>query len=270
MSVTKKVLLVFLPFIFVACKSKKEEQAVEEPVIASEVALAEVTSGSCLNLEKLSRVLQNPQFSVPAAIMTTSLKPIGEMSPSRLNYFSYATFNYKISTVNELGLFTQLRQKDCKTVQMLSASEEVMTFEIVSSSQDEITIKLKDKYRDTMIAAHKKALFERQQPTQLSYKFTPPHSLLITEKYSTVDPICVSKESLSFEIRRDLRWASRVSELPQSYNIDSEYLNHVKESVLAEALGQVSVFESPENVSVEAIRAVMRTPLKEELKLCGQ
>lgn len=270
MNVAKKVLLVFLPFILLSCKSKKDEQVVEESIIASEVALADVSSGGCLNLEKLSRVLQNPQFSVPAAIMTTSLKPISEMPPSRLNYFSYAAFNYRISTVNELGLFTQLRQKDCKTVQMLSASEEVLTFEVVSSSQDEITIKLKEKFRDTMIAAHKKALFERQQPHQVSYKFTPPHSLMITEKYSTVDPICVSKESLSFEIRKDLHWASRVSELPQSYQIDSEYLNHVKESVLTEALGQVSAFESPDNVTVEAIRAVMRTPLKEELKLCAQ
>ncbi len=269
MNVSKKMLLVFLPLALVACKSNKEE-AVEEPVIPSEVALADVSSGSCLDLEKLSRVLQSPQFSVPAAIMTTSLKPLDVMPQAKINYFSYATFNYKVSAVNEMGLFTQIRQKDCKTVQMLSASEEVMTFEIIDSSEKEITIKLKDKFRDTMIAAQKKALFDRQQPYQITYKYLSPHSLSITEKYSTVDPICISKTALSFEIKKDLHWASRVNELPQNYEIDSHYLSQVKESVTPDALAQVSSLEAPESIPVESIRAVMRSPLKEELKLCVQ
>lgn len=269
MNVSKKLLLVFLPLFLVACKSKKEE-VIEEVIIPSEVALADVSSGNCLNLEKLSRVLQSPQFSVPAAMMTTSLKPIGEMPQAKLNYFSYATFNYKISTANELGLFTQIRQKDCKTVQMLSASEEVLTFEVVDASEKEITIKLKDKFRDTMTVVQKKALFERQQPYQVTYKYLSPHSLVITEKYNTVDPICISKTALSFELRKDLHWASRVGELPQNYEIDTQYLNQVKDSVTPEALAQVSSLETPENIPVETIRAVMRSPLKEELKLCVQ
>lgn len=271
MNVSKKLLLVLLPLVLVACKSnKEEEEAAEETVIPSEVALADVSSGNCLDLEKLSRVLQSPQFSVPAAIMTTNLKPLDLMPQAKINYFSYATFNYKVSAVNEMGLFTQIRQKDCKTVQMLSASEEVMTFEVVDSSEKEITIKLKDKFRDTMVAAQKKALFERQQPYQITYKYLSPHSLAITEKYSTVDPLCISKSALSFEIRKDLHWASRVTELPQNYEIDTQYLNQVKESVAPEALAQVTSLEAPENIPVESIRAVMRSPLKEELKLCVQ
>lgn len=269
MNVSKKVLLVLLPFTLISCKPKNEE-VIAESVIPSEVKLADVSSGNCLNLEKLSRVLQDPQFSVPAALMTTSLKPISEMSQARLNYFSYATFNYKISMVNELGLFTQIRQKDCKTVQMLSASEEVMTFEVVSSSENEISIKLKDKFRDTMIQAQKKALFERQQPYQITYKYISEHNIMITEKYNTVDPICVTKNSLSFEIRKDLHWASGVGDLPQGYDIDTQYLNQVKESVTPDALAQVSALETPENVSVDSIRAMMRSPLKEELKLCSE
>lgn len=264
----KLVLLVLLPFTLIACKSKKEEA--EIPPIPSEVELASVSSGNCLNLEKLSRALQDPNFSVPAALMTTSLKPIGEMPQSRLNYFSYATFNYKVSNVNELGLFTQTRQKDCKTVQMLSASEEVMTYDVVASSDSEISIKLKDKFRDTMIDAQKKALFARQQPYEISYKFVSPHNVVITEKYSTVDPICISKTALSFEIRKDLHWESRLADLPQGYDIDTTYLTQVKDSVTPEALAQVSTLETPENVPVESIRAVMHAPIKEELKLCVQ
>lgn len=269
MNVLKKSLLVFLPFALTACKSKKEE-VIEEPIIASEVYLADVSSGNCLNLEKLSRALQNPQFSVPAALMTTDLKPIGDMSQAKLNYFSYAAFNYRTSTVNELGLFTQIRQKDCKTVQMLSASEEVMNFEVVDSAEDEISIKLKEKFRDTMAAAQKKALFERQQPYYMTFKYVSPHHMVITERYSTVDPICVTKNSLSFDIRKDLHWASRTVDLPQDYEIDSTFLNQVKESMRPEALAQVPSLETPEHVSVDSIRTVMHLPLKEELKLCVQ
>ncbi|MES2803222.1 MAG: hypothetical protein V4654_12065 [Bdellovibrionota bacterium] len=264
-------LFVFLPLVLIACEPKKATEIVPEvPVMASEIALADVTSGSCLNLEKLSRVFQNPQFSVPAALMTIDLKPIGEMPQSKLNYFSYATFNYRVASANELGLFTQVRQKDCKTVQMLSASEEVMTYEVAASSDKEITIKLVDKFRDNMIAAHKKALFDRQQPFQYTFKYVTPNHMVISEKYSTVDPICTSKNPLSFEIRKDLNWASRVSDLPQSYEIETQYLNQVKESLLPELQSQIATTETPVSFSVDLIRTVMKSSLKDELKLCSQ
>lgn len=268
MSVSKKILIVCLPFLVLSCKPKKEVP--EVPPIPSEVALASV-SDSCLNLEKLAQVLQAPEFSVPAALMTTNLKPISTMPQAKLNYFSYATFNYRTSTVNELGLFNEVRQKDCKTVQMLSASEEVLTFDVISSTDKEISIKLKDKFRDTMNAAQQTAMFERQQPTELTYKYIDPHHVVIVEKYSTVDPLCTSKTPLTFQIEKDLYWASRPNELPKLYGIDPQYLNQVKETLTPEAAeSQVAAFATPESVPVESIKIVMRSPVKEELKLCTQ
>ena len=266
-----KWLYVFvLPLTLIACTPKSADSVPEEPAMPSEIALSDITSGKCLNLEKLSRVFQNPLFSVPAAIMTTDLKPVGEMPLNKLNYFSYATFNYKIAKANELGLFTQVRQKDCKTVQMLTASEEVLTYKVTASSETEISIKLMDKFRDTMNAAEKKALFERQQPFEYTFKYVNPNHMIISEKYTTVDVQCTSKNPLTFAIRKDLHWAGRTSDLPQAYMVETTYLNQVKESLMPEVQSQIPVTEIPESFSVDAIRTVMSAPLKAELKLCLQ
>lgn len=265
-----KWLCVFLlPFTFLACTPSSGGSSVpEEPAMPSAIALSDITSGKCLNLEKLSRIFQNPLFKVPAAIMTTDLKPIGEMSSSKLNYFSYAAFYYKTAHANELGLFTQIRQKDCKTVQMLSASEEVLTYEVTASSEKEISIKLMDKFRDTMNVAEKKALFERQQPFEYSFKYIDPNHIVFSEKYTTVDVLCTSKKPLTFAIRKDLYWAGRTADLPQSYMIETSYLNQVKESLMPEVQNQIPTTELPESISIDLIRTVMQAPLKAELKLC--
>ncbi len=268
-----KWLFVFLPLtLLIACKPKTEA-IIEEPVMPSEIALSDVSFGKCLNLEKLSRVFQNPDFKVPAALMTTDLKPVGEMPQAKKTFFSYATFNYKVNSANELGLFNQVRQKDCKTVQMLSASEEVLTYKVTASNEAEITIKLVDKFRDNMATAHKKALIDRQQPFEYTFRYLTPNHMLISEKYTTVDPLCISKNPLTFEIHKDLTWAGRYSDLPQSYQIETRYLNLVKESLIPEAQGLIpttETAETSESFSVDSIRTVMRSSLKDELKLCSQ
>lgn len=264
-----KWLLVFLPLTLIACKPKMDEK-IEESAVPAEIALADVSSEKCLNLEKFSRVFQSPNFLVPAALMTTDLKPISEMTQSKVNYFSYATFYYKAARANELGLFSEIRQKDCKTVQMLSASEEVLTYEVVSSNEKQITIKFLDKFRETLNKAHKEALFERQQPYQYTFTYLTPNSMVISEKYKTVDPLCTTKDPLNFEVRKKLSWAGRWSDLPQSYEIESKYLTQVKDSLMPEALSLISSAEISESFSVDAIRAVMRSSLRDELKLCSQ
>jgi hypothetical protein len=251
-----------------SCKPKQD--VLIKPVVKADIALTDVTSNGCLNLEKLSAIFLNSEFSAPASVMTTNLKPLEELSSNKTRYFAYATFNYKTLNANELGLFSQTRQKDCKNVQMLSASEEILNFQIVSSSEDEVTIKLLDKFKDKLTTAHKKALFDRQQPYEITYKFVSPTHMIITEKYRTVDPICTNKNTLSFEIRKEVNWASYPNDLPQSYAIDSQYLTLVKESIPADPTVNPSALETPESISVSSILAVMKTPVKEELKLCIQ
>lgn len=266
MFVLKKMLLVVLSLTIFACTPKKE--TIGQTVLSSEVVLADVSSVNCLNIEKLSHILQSPNFSVPAALITTNLKSVDDMSSAKLNYFSYATFYYKAALMNELGLFTEVRQKDCKTLQIFSASEEVMTFDVVASSATEITIRLKNKFRDDMNVTQKTALFERQQPFEITYKYIDTHHLMITEKYTTVDPICATKNLLTFEIHKDLQWASFQEDLPQAYDIDPQYLNHVKDAMPAEVLSILPALENPQSVSIEAMSKVMHSPIKEELKLC--
>ncbi|AZZ36629.1 hypothetical protein CIK05_07445 [Bdellovibrio sp. qaytius] len=266
-----KWLFVYLSLTLIACTPKSDQAAAKsEPAMSSEIALSDVSSGNCLNLEKLSRVFQNPLFSVPAAIMTTDLKAVGEMPISKLQYFAYATFNYRTANANELGLFTQIRQKDCKTVQMLSASEEVMTFEVTAATDKEITIKLVDKFRDNMTAAQHKGLLERQQPFEYTFKYLGPNRMTIAEKYTTVDPLCTSKTALTFEIHKDLAWAGRETDLPHGYGIEATYLNQVKESLLPEVQDQIATSETPQDIPIDTIRSVMRSALKAELKLCVQ
>lgn len=265
-----KWLFVFFTLVLTACKPNSGKSNPEQPEIPSQVALTDVSTGGCLNLEKLSRIFQNPAFSVPAAMMTIDLKSIGEIPQSKLNYFSFATFNYRIANINQMGLFNQVRQKDCKTVQMLSASEEVLTFKVTDFNEKEITIKLVEKFRDSLNTTHKQALMDRQQPFEYSFKYINSNQMEILQKYTTVDAICTSKNPLTFEIRKALHWAGRFSALPKKYGIQATYLNQVKESLMPEEQSQFNAIESSDDISVDMIRLVMHLPLKAELKLCAQ
>lgn len=271
MNLSKKILWLFLLFVLFSCKPKNDA-VIDLP--KTEIALAEISSDNCLNLEKLSSIFQSPSFSVPAAVMTTSLKSVGDISISKLNYFSYATFNYKTANANELGLFTIVRQKDCKTVQMLSASEEVMMYEVTNSSDKEITVRLKDRFRDSMSAAQKKAFYDRQQPYVYHFKYLSANSIEITEKYTTIDSLCATKKQLNFEIRKVVNWARIPAALPQTYEIDAQYINQVKASILGESIVMTEppitppTIDTPQVLSVENIRSIMRSPIKDELKLC--
>lgn len=269
MSFSQKIFFCFLPWVMMACKAAKNEEVAVSPLVSSDVALADVSLGKCLSVEKLSRVLQDPAFSVPAALMTSNLIALSEIPISKLNYFSYASFSYRSNALNEMGLFSSTRQKDCKTVQTLSASEEVLTFDVISYSESEITLKLKDKFRDDMMSIQKTSLFERQQIYEVTYKYVTPHHLAIIEKYKTVDPICASKKSVSFEVYKELFWASRESDLPQSYTVNAKYLNQVKEAITSESLSLISSPENSDEISLDTILKIQKAPVKEELKLCS-
>lgn len=267
MKISNGVICIISVCVFFSCKPKNDPHVKEEPINAA-IALEDVSSGECLNLEKFSQFFQSSNFLAPAAMMTTNFKSLNDMPLPKLQYFSYAAFYYKTARANELGLFNQIRQKGCKTVQMLSASEEVMTFNVINSSKKEITIKLTEKFRDSMNVTQKKALYDRQQPYQYHFKYISPTHMVVTEKYRTVDPLCITKNNLAFEIQKDLQWAGRVSDLPQAYSIDAQYLAQIKDSLVADTV-KISSLVTEEKVPVETIRYVMQSPLKEELKLCN-
>lgn len=265
-------ILVIATAFTISCQKKIVSDGADSPdfmPLKAEILISDVSTDKCLNLEKLMTQLQNPQFAFPAATMSSDLKSITTLSNSKTNYFSFSTFYYKQGKANELALFNQVKQADCSTIQILSASREVLTFKIVENSELHIKFQLEDKWRDSMAKMHKQASFDRIQPYEYTVIYASKNNLKIIQKYKTVDPLCESKKGLKMELTKNITWAQTEAELPSRYEINSAYYNNVKESVLADVAVGLPELDGAGTLAVSEIQSVMNLPIRNELKYCN-
>ena len=258
-----------------ACNKKGDANSAAQPAAPAmdvAVALSAVSSDNCLNLEKLSNYIQDPRFTYPASVMTTNFKSLDDISDSKLQYFSFGAYDYKIANANDLGLFTAVKQSDCNTVQMMSASNVPLTFAVSDHSQQELKLTLQNSFSDELTNSQKNSLYSRNQPYEIDIKYISDRQISIDEKYHTIDAICDSKTPLNFEIQKTVSWGTAPTELPKTFTIDGTYFSKVQQAIggaipTPDASGVVTV--SPQTVTADAVVATMRSPIKEELKLCN-
>ena len=153
-----KIPTIFIPLALIFSSGCNHHNNDEQSLVApkAEVMISDISVNKCLNLEKLAAQLQNPQFNVPAAIMTTNLHPLNDISRAKTEFFSYSSFYYKLTKANGLNLFTSAHQIDCQSIQILTASNEVLTFNITEHSENQITFVLTDTYQENIPDYEKK------------------------------------------------------------------------------------------------------------------
>ncbi len=201
----------------------------------AEVMIGDISANKCLNIEKLNKQLEDPKFAVPAAIMTTNLKPLTEISRAKTEFFAYSSFYYKVTQANELNIFTTAHQDDCKTIQLLSASNEVLTYNITDHSEQQITFVLTDIYNENMIDIEKKTFAKRTQPYEYTVTYISPNEFKVTEKFKSIDPLCENIEYLKFEVTKNISWAQTAGGLPQQYTVDPYFLGLVQHAMVPAA-----------------------------------
>lgn len=261
--------LIFLSLIS-ACHSENSSQPIIQKKTKNEylIQLADVTNGRCLSLEKLMSKMNNLDSNAQAASFVTAFKSIDNIPLSAKNFFSYSAFNYKKAHPGELALFGDIKQKGCESIEMKSASGHVLYFKIQNFDQNRLSLNLVNKFKKDLHISQKKSLFERAQPFFYEVELISSSSLKITERYKTLDPLCMSKKLLSFEIQKSIDLADSAENLPQKYNINSDFYHSVIGSIHPE--NSVSSLELLDSLTVEQILQMMNSPLKDELKLCHQ
>lgn len=260
----KIVVILLLVLATFSCHKNQstDDSEVSESEIKPEIQLASVSALNCLNVEKIMAHLQNSRFQFPAAIMTTDHRSMNEISISKDQYISYSNFYYKSGIPSELNLMSVAAQTECKAIQLYTASREILNFKITESSDQHIKFVLIDQFAQSLSGPKKRGLFKRLQPFEYDVIYQSDKSLKIIEKYKTFDPLCLTKNSLSFETTKIISWARVASELPDSYDIDLSFLNKVKSAIINGAGEMQSV------LSVTEIKSLMQSPIREELKLC--
>ncbi len=271
--ITKKLTITLLLLILtVACQQKNNDDPSTLPnffPLKAEILISDVSSDKCLNLEKLMRQMENPLFSFPAATMNTGFKSISDISSTKNQFFSFSAFYYKQGKANQLGLFNEVKQTDCNTIEILSTSREVLTYKIIESSELHIRFQLQNKWSETMTKKQKEALFERIQPYEYTVIYASKNNLKIIEKYTTVDPLCETKNLLKHELTKQISWAQNENELPTRYEIDSAYYDIVKNAVLVDPTVVLPQQDLARTLAVTEIKSIMTTPIRNELKLCN-
>lgn len=300
--------LTSLIFLTSACNRSHSDTETLVPLKA-EVLIADISANKCLNLEKLNTQLQNPQFNVPAAIMITNLKPLNDISRDKTEFFSYSSFYYKVTKARDLNLFTAAHQTDCQSIQLLTASNEVLTYNITDHADNQITFVLTDAYQENIPDYEKKTLENRLEPYEYTVTYVSAHEIKVIEKFRSIDPLCDKKGSLKFEITKNISWADVDVELPKQYQVDPSYLSTVQQAlqVATTPLPPVSIFSAAlevnadpvaptdptvtppvdpvvvapptelndparrptDIISVDEILKIMQTPIRDELKLCS-
>lgn len=261
------VLLAF-GFLFACTKTNTADEPVKPPV-KPEIVLSEVSSSDCLNLEKVMAKLSDPNFQYPTSIMTNQFRPISDMSPSKSQFLSYANFYYKTGIPSDLSLINVASQKDCSSIQLQTASHEILNFTITEHTATNLRFELTDSFKEDMPTYKQKSLFERTQPYGFDVTYLSEHSLKITEKFRTFDPLCLTKNDLRLEITKIVNWGKDPSQLPQSYDFETFYLNIVKGALTASPIPpEDPTLSVTSSVSIDQIKGLMASPIRDELKLC--
>ncbi len=256
----------------ISCQKKSSDDASVMPnfiPLKAEILISDISSDKCLNLEKLMGQMQNSNFTFPAATMITNLKNITDLSAAKSQYFSYSAFYYKQTKANELYLFNEVKQQDCSTVQILSASREALNYKVIESSDLHLKIQLQNTWKESMGKTQKEAFFDRIQPYEYTIIYASKNNLKIIEKYKTLDPLCNTKNFLKFEQTKTVSWAETSADLPIRYQIDPAFYTQIKTAVQSESASAFPELDLAGTLSVSEIQSFMHLPVRTELKYCN-
>ncbi|MBC7741331.1 MAG: hypothetical protein H7061_03985 [Bdellovibrionaceae bacterium] len=267
--IIKLSLLTLCTSALFSCGSGNSPNGAAQKRVNPDLELSEVSSNNCLNLEKVMARLQDPVFQYPTAIMTTNLRAVNEQSPAQLQYFSKTNFYYKTGVPADLNLMTVGHQQNCETVQIMTASREALVFKIVDHSATTLKLEFTAPFREDITTPRRDALTTRNQPYAYEITYLDKNNLKIVEKFKSFDVRCETNDIIRLEATKLLSWNRDAAQLPQSYEVSSEFLTTVKSTFeLIPAVPEEPVAGSMSAITVENIRAVMKTKIRDDLKRC--
>lgn len=258
-----KLFLIMLTIIVLSSCSPKGDSSAS--VIKSSISRDDISSGNCMNIGKLMGLIQDPRFTYPVQTMVTDLKALVPISENQIDYFSFVNFNYTNLNVDHAGLFPQVQQPDCQTVQILSASNDILTFNITESSDRHLKFVLVDTFGDGVSDDLKKALYARDQPYEYTVDMISDTSLNYSEKFRTINPICDASPTVELMVTKNVSWGETAADLPDHFIVNLDYFSKVLEAINSTP----SDDEKLGNLSVKEIQEIMATSIRTDIESCN-
>ena len=160
--------------------------------------------------------------------------------------------------------FAKAIQIDCKTVQLLTASDQRLKYKIVESSDRHLKFNLSNDFEEIVPAYQKETLFKRFQPTEYDIQIASETEIKIEKKMRLFDPLCKKKKNgFDVVVTELFSWAKTESELPLSYEIEKRFLVATLSS-----LKMPPWVEPDKAISIASIKEIMMAPLQDEIKIC--
>lgn len=301
----KKLLITMSSFAILGCHSQSTGPA--ENLLAAQgfartpvIDAAEIAHDSCMSLEKLHKILSEAHFRFPSVLITTNQRSLSEMPASHRLFYSHAAFNHQTQPANELALFRNPTQTDCAQVLLQTASNEILTYDIVESSARHLSLRRNPKMREEMPDFKQKSYKTRLQPQAYTITLEPNgQSITLTTRYRTFDVLCAKKKQYEFETTKVIHWAQHENILPREFHVAPEFLARLESatetaaqppppaaeapapevppdlplpdestpSPLPEVAALISDSGNP-GVTIEQINEIMNRPIKDALKRC--
>lgn len=193
------------------------------------VGIESVSEGGCLNIEKLSQKLNQPNFGHPAVMVTTGFSAPERMSELNKQFYAATALDKVQKPINQLGLFVGATQTACKSVQLLTPSRETIKYDVVESSDRRLRLARVSSEDEALPPYRRAAYDERTQAQGYTVEWLDEQSLRLTTNYKTVDVLCDSKATPAFTVTKMIYWAPNAGQLPSSFEVDPGFLKLARE-----------------------------------------
>ena len=142
---------------------KNQIESASRPNVA--ISISEIQIGECMSLALLVDRLSDPMFDYPSALMTTDFHVLdGNVSSGNAKYLAYSSFYYRMAPAKDLVPFTHADQSDCKSLKLKMASGQLLTYNILESSDRHLKFQLTKDFGDEVPNYQIEALFKLYQP----------------------------------------------------------------------------------------------------------
>jgi hypothetical protein len=226
-----------------------------DPVLPlkSEVALAEVSTEACLNLEKYILAIQSLNPSPFIRQVTTD---VNFSSPFALpkNFtlrLAYGNFGVEETTFASISYLKPVEQTNCETVIIKNTSNQPEVYKITQSSP-------------TLLK------FENESGEIYTYEWINPQELKVRVTHDTGDFLCNERSTINVQVARTLSWNPdfiQAANLPENY-INSNLLAMVVDATAFPAETLVLNPETDRRLAVPALKEMSQQILREDLLNC--
>lgn len=243
--------------------TSKQLDSAPRPNVA--ISISEIQLGECMSLALLVDRLSDPMFDYPSALMVTDFHVLDEaVSSGNAKFLAYSSFYYRNAPAKELVPFTKAYQSDCKTLKLAMASGQLLTYNILESSDRHLKLQLTHEFGDEVPSFQRDALFKRYQADEISIQLISESEINISKKIKSFDPFCrKKKKGYDVKMTEVFSWKKEQAELPDQYQIENGYLQ-----LVMSALKTAPEMDAANPASVAIIKTIMTTPVLEEIKLC--